>query len=138
MMIIDIRKLNMQKKYSGRLMFEYDAPETLIDIPFVSFSTPVKLEADYELFEDDSLELKGTIRFCIAGQCSRCLKDTSQWIEGEIDAYFEPKKDCEDYSYSGGIINLKAAVEDAIVACMPYVLLCSEDCEGIRYSQETK
>ena len=54
MMIIDVRKLNAQKKYSGTLEFEYEAPENLIDIPFVKFSSPVKVEAEYELFEDDS------------------------------------------------------------------------------------
>ena len=135
-MIIDIRKLNAQKKYSGELVFDYDAPETLIDIPFVKFSTPVRVDAEYDLLEDDSLELKGKISFCLAGQCSRCLKETSRQVEGDLDAYFEPRKDSEDYSYSNGRIDLKEAIEDAIMACMPFVLLCDEDCEGIRYSDE--
>ena len=30
------------RRYSGKLEFEYSAPETLIDIPFVRFSAPVK------------------------------------------------------------------------------------------------
>ena len=59
MMIIDVRKLNAGKRYSGKLEFEYSAPETLIDSPFVRFSAPVKVEAEYCLLEDDSLELKG-------------------------------------------------------------------------------
>ena len=42
-MIIDIRKLNAQKKYSGSMEFEYSAPETLIEIPFVKFVGPVKI-----------------------------------------------------------------------------------------------
>ena len=134
MMIIDIRKLNAQKKYSGELVFDYDAPETLIDIPFVKFSTPVRVEAEYDLLEDDSLELKGKISFCLAGQCSRCLKETSRQIEGDLDAYFEPRKDSEDYSYSNGRIDLREAIEDAIMAAMPYVVLCKKDCEGIEYS----
>lgn len=135
-MIIDIRKLNAQKKYSGELVFDYEPPETLIDIPFVKFATPVKVEAEYELFEDDSLELKGKIGFCLAGQCSRCLKETSMQVEGELDAYFEPRKDSEDYSYSNGKIDLREALEDAVMASMPFVLLCEENCEGIRYSDE--
>ena len=137
-MIIDIRKLNVQKKYSGELVLEYDAPETLIGIPFVKFAEPVKIRADYDLLEDDSLELRGTISFCLVGQCSRCLKETSKWVEGDIDAYFEPRKDSEDYSYSNGRIDLREAVEDAIMACMPYVLLCEKECEGIRYSSESE
>ena len=69
MMIIDVRNLNAGKTYSGRLEFEYMAPESLIDIPFVRFSAPVKVEAEFELYEDDSLELKGKVSYGIEGQC---------------------------------------------------------------------
>ena len=136
MMIIDVRKLNAQKKYFGELVFEYEADEKLIDIPFVKFSTPVKVEAEYDLFEDDSFELRGTISFELVGKCSRCLKETSMRVQGEIDAYFEPRKDAKDYSYTAGKIDLSEALEDAVMACMPYLLLCDENCEGIRYSDE--
>lgn len=133
MMIIDVRKLNAGKKYSGRLDFEYSAPEELIDIPFVRFSAPVKVEAEYELFEDDSLELKGKVFYKLEGQCSRCLSEASQNVEGEIDAYFQPFEGGEDYAYSGGVIDLKDAINDAVMACMPRVLSCGEHCQGIRY-----
>ena len=42
-MIIDVRKLNAQKRYSGSMEFDYSAPETLIEIPFVKFAAPVKV-----------------------------------------------------------------------------------------------
>ena len=135
-MIIDIRKLNAKKEYSGDLVFDYEAPESLIDIPFVKFAAPVKVEATYDLLEDDSLELRGKISFVLEGKCSRCLKEAKQAVEGELDAYFEPKKDCEDYSYSNGRIDLREAIEDAIMAAMPYVVLCDDSCEGIQYSEE--
>ena len=64
------------------------------------------------------------------------LKEAKQAVEGELDAYFEPKKDCEDYSYSNGRIDLREAIEDAIMAAMPYVVLCDDSCEGIQYSEE--
>lgn len=133
-MIIDVRKLNAQKKYSGRLEFEYEAPENLIDIPFVKFSSPVKVEAEYELFEDDSLELRGKILYTLEGQCSRCLKETSERVEGELDAYFQPFKGGEDYAYSGGVIDLTNAVNDAIMSSMPRTLSCGENCQDIRYT----
>ncbi len=136
-MIIDVRKLNAQKKYVGTMEFEYSAPDTLIDIPFVKFASPVKVRFDYELFADDALEIHGSVAFTIAGQCSRCLKDASLLVEGEIDALFEPKKDAEDYSYSNGIIELQKAIEEAVVASMPYTLSCGEDCKGLTYSDET-
>ena len=137
MMIIDIRKLNAQKKYSGRMEFEYSAPETLIEIPFVKFVGPVKIVFDYDLYEDDSLEIRGTVSYRLEGQCSRCLKEAAQNVVGEINAYFENRKDYEDYGYTNGVVNITQAVEDAIMASMPYVLSCGEDCETISYNGET-
>ena len=133
-MIIDVRKLNATKRYSGELNFEYNAPEELIDIPFVSFLGPVQISAEYFLLEDDSLELKGKVSFVLTGKCSKCLKETSATVEGEIDAYFEDRKDAEDYSYSGGVIDLKRAVDDAILSAMPRVLSCGEDTDEGRYT----
>ena len=114
--------------------FEYSAPETLIEIPFVKFATPVKVSFEYELFEDDSLEIRGTVSYKLEGQCSRCLKDAIVSIEGELDAYFEPRKDYEDYGYTNGVIDLKKAVEDAVVFSMPFSLSCGKDCEEISYN----
>ena len=133
-MIIDIRKLNAQKKYSGHMEFEYSAPETLIEIPFVNFVGPVKIVFDYDLYEDDSLEIRGTVSYKLEGQCSRCLKAAAQDVEGELDAYFEARKDYEDYGYTNGVVDLKKAVEDAIMASMPFSISCGEDCEEISYN----
>ena len=136
MMTIDIRKLNVQKKYTGEMEFSYHAPEDLIDIPFVKFASPVIVRFSYELYADDALEIKGTVSYLLEGQCSRCLKEAKAAVEGELDALFEPKKDSEDYSYSNGIVDLKKAVDEAIMASMPYVLSCGEDCESIGYISE--
>ena len=133
MMIIDIRKLNVQKKYTGELEFFYDAPQELIEIPFVKFASQVCVRFSYELFEDDALEINGSVSYKLEGQCSRCLKEAKASVEGELNALFEPKKDSEDYSYSNGIVDLKKAVDEAILASMPYVLSCGEDCEEIGY-----
>lgn len=134
MMIIDVRKLNAQKKYSGSMEFEYSAPETLIEIPFVKFAAPVKIVFEYDLYEDDSLEIRGTVAYKLEGQCSRCLKDASAYVEGELDAYFEARKDYEDYGYSNGVIDFKKAVEDAIMASMPFSISCGEDCKELSYN----
>ena len=132
-MKIDVRKLNAQKKYSGNMEFEYSAPDSLIEIPFVKFASSVKVEFEFELYEDDSLEIRGTVVYELAGQCSRCLKETVERVEGELDAYFEPRKDYEDYGYTNGVIDLQQAVEDAVMASMPFTLSCGDDCEEISY-----
>ena len=136
-MLIDIRKLNAQKKYEGSMEFEYSAPETFIDIPFVKFAAPVKICFEYELYEDNSLEIRGTVSYVLEGQCSRCLKETKMSVEGELNAYFENRKDFEDYGYTNGVVNITQAVEDAIMASMPYSLSCGEECEPISYNGET-
>ncbi len=138
MMNIDIRRLNAQKKYTGSMEFTYTPPDAFIDIPFVNIVGDVKIIFDYELYEDDSLEIQGKIFYRLEGQCSRCLEPAVQEIEGELNAYFQPCKDYEDYGYTNGVIHLENAVQDAIMASMPYVLLCKEDCEGIAWSDKTK
>ena len=137
MMIIDIRKLNAQKKYTGSMEFSYSAPETLIEIPLVRFAAPIVVKFDYELYEDDSLDVRGTVSYRIEGQCSRCLQAASADVEGELDAYFQPIKDAEDYSYSNGIVDLTKAVEDAIMASMPFLLSCGDDCKALSYRDES-
>ena len=133
-MLIDIRKLNAQKKYSGHMEFEYSAPETFIEIPFVKFFEPVKVCFDYDLYEDDSMEIRGSVSYKLVGKCSRCLKDTEVQVEGELDAYFQTGKDYEDYSYKNGIVDLRQAVEDAIMASMPFAISCGDSCEAIPYN----
>ncbi len=138
MMLIDIRKLNAQKKYSGSMEFRYSAPESLIEIPFVAFAGEVKVCFDYDLYEDDSLEIHGTVSYRLTGKCSRCLNDATQDVEGELNAYFENRKDYEDYGYTNGIVHLENAVEDAIMASMPFTLSCGQACEGLSWTEKTE
>ena len=137
MMIVDIKKLNAQKRYYGEMNFSYLPPEELLNIPFTKFDGPVKVDFEYDLYEDDAFEIHGKISYKLKGQCSRCLKDAEMTVEGDLDALFEPKKDAEDYSYFGGVVDLKQAVEEAIMLSLPFSLSCGEECEAIRYSSET-
>jgi uncharacterized metal-binding protein YceD (DUF177 family) len=138
MMNIDIRKLNAKKAYTGELRFEYEAPEELIGIPFVKFVGPVVVEFSYELFADDALEIKGTVTYRLEGKCSRCLNEAAQTVVGDLDALFEPSSEPEDYGYTGGVVKLNDAVEDAIMASMPFSLSCGEECQGISFVNETE
>ena len=135
-MHIDIRKLNAQKKYTGTMELEYSAPETFLPMPFVKFAAPIKVRFDYELYADDSFEIRGNISYDLVGQCSRCLKDASMHVEGELEAYFQTKEDYEDYRYANGIVDLTQAVEDALMASMPFSVSCGEDCEGLSYKED--
>ncbi len=136
MMLIDIRKLNAQKKYVGSMELSYDAPTSFLPMPFVKFAAPVKLQFDYELFADDSFEIRGKISYTLVGQCSRCLKDASMKVEGDLEAYFQMGKDYEDYPYENGIVDLRQAVEDALMASMPFSISCGKDCEELSYNSD--
>ena len=136
---LDIRKLSAEKKYEGRLDFEFEAEDSLLDIPYVSFSSPVKAELSYEILEDDVVELKGTLSFSLKGLCSRCLKETEQRIVGDAEGYFIPeggKGEEEDYTYSNGFIDLREFLRDAVMFIMPAGLLCSEDCTAPDYKED--
>ncbi len=138
MMVVDIRKLNAQKKYKGSMEFEYSLPDDFIEIPFVKWAGPIKVTFDYELYEDDSFEIFGSVRYRLVGQCSRCLNPAEQEIVGEINAYFENRSDFEDYGYTNGVVRLETAVEDAVAASMPFILSCGEDCKGLSWTEETE
>ena len=137
MMIIDIKKLNAQKSYYGEMEFTYQPPQELLNIPLTVFDGPVLVKFEYDLYEDNALEIRGTVSYALKGQCSRCLRDAQVSVVGELNALFEPKKDAEDYSYFGGIVDITQAVQDAVVFSLPFNLSCGEDCEEIRYSSES-
>lgn len=138
-MIIDVNKHIRQKIYSGKLSFMYNPPERLLTIPLTSFGGAAKVDIEYWLLEDDSVEVKGNVEYEIKGSCSRCLNPARRDVTGEISAYFVPeggdKTEYDDYEYSKGVIDLTECVNDAIMSAMPYSLLCKEDCEGIEYNE---
>ena len=137
MMVIDIKKLNAQKSYYGEMEFSYQAPQELVNIPFTVFEGPIVVKFEYDLYEDNAFEIRGTVAYTLKGQCSRCLRDAKTAVVGELNALFEPKKDAEDYSYFGGLVDITQAVQDAVVFSLPFNLSCGEDCEEIRYSSES-
>ena len=50
MMILDVKKLNGLKEYSGESEFAFDPPEDLIDIPYVSFGGNAEAKISYDIF----------------------------------------------------------------------------------------
>lgn len=136
---LDIRKLCAEKKYEGELVFDFEAEQNLVDIPFVSISSPVSVALNYRILEDDVVELCGSLSFMLKGLCSRCLKETEKRISGEAKGYFVPvggKGEEEDYSYSNGFIDLREFLRDAVMFIMPAGLLCSEDCTAPDYKED--
>ncbi len=137
--MIDVRKCNAEGKYTGTLDFEFEGDASLIDIPFVSFSTPVHAVLDYEIFEDNSVEVKGELSFTLEGACSRCLKPTKEHIVTEAEALFVPKggkAEEEDYTYRNGIVDLGEFLRDTVLFALPSALFCAEGCSAPEYNEE--
>ena len=137
--MIDVRKCNAEGKYTGTLDFEFEGDASLIDIPFVSFSTPVHAVLDYEIFEDNSVEVKGELSFTLEGACSRCLKPTKEHIVSEAEALFVPKggkTEEEDYTYRNGIVDLGEFLRDTVLFALPSALFCAEGCSAPEYNEE--
>lgn len=128
--MIDVLRTQALGKHGGELSFEYPADDTLIDVPFVSFSSPVSVSLRYEIFEDGKVEVSGVAEFKLKGLCSRCMKETEQNVRGELCALFVPNgENGEDYSYQNGRIALDEAVRDTIVFALPNSFLCGDECE---------
>ena len=130
MVSIDVMRAQALHKLEGDLAFETPADESLIDVPFVSFSSPVLVTVHYEILDDGKVEVRGSVKFSLKGLCSRCMKETEQEITGELDALFVPNgQDGEDYAYTNGRLQLDEAVRDAVTFALPNSFLCGDDCE---------
>ncbi|MDE7157945.1 MAG: hypothetical protein K2N74_00055, partial [Clostridiales bacterium] len=54
---LDIQSCIARKNYTGTLTICYDEDNELVGIPYVNFSSPVKAELKYEIFEYDSVDI---------------------------------------------------------------------------------
>ena len=130
-MEIEVKKLNALKKYTVNFQFEYLPENNLCLVPLSEISGAVKVSGEYEIYDDDCVGVRLTVSYRISGQCSYCLKAAQKLTEFTSDILFVPEHDGDNYFYDGIRINLKTAVDDAILISQPSVLLCKEDCTGI-------
>ena len=130
MMILDVKKLNGLKEYTGTAEFTLEPSEKLIDIPYVSFAGKAFAKISYEIFEDGAVEVKGSVKYRLKGLCSRCLNETETEVESPIDALYLTEDNGEDYAYNGYMIDLSVLFNDTIVFGMPNVFSCGNGCKG--------
>lgn len=135
-MEIEVRKLNALKKYEGDFGFDYEPPADICLIPLCSIAGKVKVEGSYVIYEDESVGIMLTVKYGLVGQCSYCLSPAQKEIAFTTDILYVTEKDEDNYYYDGIKINLKTAVDDAILMSQPNVLLCKEGCTGIDVSNK--
>ena len=130
-MEIEVRKLNALKKYEGVFEYEYEPPEDSCLVPLCKIEGKVKVSGKYEIYEDDSVGITLTVNYKIAGQCSYCLNDAQQEVSFTQEILYVTEKDDDNYYYDGIKLDLKPAVDDAILISQPNIILCREGCTGI-------
>ena len=123
-MILDVKKLNGLKEYTGTAEFTFEPEAELIDIPYVSFAGNATAKISYEIFEDGAVEVRGSVRYRLKGLCSRCLKEAETDVESPIDAVYLTEDNGEDYAYNGNKIDLGELFNDTIVFSLPNVFTC--------------
>ena len=64
-MIIDIARQIALKKYSGIFSFDYECPAELILLPSAGISGKVKVEGEFEIYEDDSVGVRLKISYLL-------------------------------------------------------------------------
>lgn len=130
MVHIDVLRAQALNKTSGSLSLEFPADDTLIDVPFVSFSSDVSVSLDYDVGDDGKVQITGSVSFTLKGLCSRCMSETERRFTGEVNALFVPNGEGgEDYAYRNGKIVLDEAIRDAVMFALPNSFLCEDGCE---------
>ena len=130
-MEIEVRRLLALKKYEGTFEYEYDAPADSCLIPLCRIVGKVKVTGNYVLYDDDSVGVTLTVAYRIVGQCSYCLEAAVKDVTFTTDVLYVTEQDDDNYFYDGIKLNLKSAVDDAILISQPNILLCKEGCTGI-------
>lgn len=130
-MRIEVRRLNALKKYTGGFEFGYEPAADACLVPLCRIDGKVSVTGNYEIYEDDSVGVNFKVIYRIVGQCSYCLNEASATVEKEFNVLFVTENDNENYSYDGITVNLKTAVDDAILFSQPNLVLCRQDCAGI-------
>lgn len=134
-MILEIKKLMARAAYTGEFSFDYQPPQESVLVPLCRIEGGVKVTGDYEIFENDEVEVTLKISYLLVGSCSYCLAEAKKHIEYSTDALFvTDKDDCDNYVYDGNRLDLSTAVNDALLFSQPKVLLCKEDCKGVKFN----
>ncbi len=130
-MEIEVKKLIAAGKYTGNFDFEYTPGKDASIVPLCNVDGLVRVKGDYEIYKDDSVGINFTVEYKLLGQCSYCLEPAEKRISFVSDVLYVAEADDENYYYDGIKIDLKTAVDDAILISQPAILLCKEDCKGI-------
>ncbi|MBC8080672.1 MAG: DUF177 domain-containing protein [Gorillibacterium sp.] len=133
-MHINIKNLTT-KEQSAQLLEQLDLSDLLGGrIDLVSFGTLVaELQA---VTEQGVVEVTGLLTLPVTLLCSRCLCEVQETLAIPFRERFtkesiEDGDDSDLHLVKEDPVDLKPFVEEAVWMALPYIPLCSEDCEGL-------
>ena len=129
-MILDLRKLKRSGKDQSDFFFLYQPHAELVDIPLAKIDGEVSVNGTVTLTGEHSCFVEGEISFTITGECTRCLKDTSNKYFAEFRESLE-ENNPDGYSVKNDTVDLTVIVDDYIAMNIPVSFLCDEDCKGL-------
>ncbi len=129
-MIIDLKKIKRSGKDYQDFHFEYQPEKELVDIPNAKLVMPIVITGRVSLTGEHSCYIDGEVDFSVQGECTRCLKDTTNHYLVEFSETADSQsEDC--YPVKNDTVDLTKIVDDVVLINVPLSFLCSEDCKGI-------
>lgn len=132
-MLIDILKLKHGGKTSDNFEFQFLPNESFTLENLAVIDGPIKVNGTLQLHEDE-VEVDGEISCLIVGKCARCLEKAVYNFKSGFYATFvrsNPNLDEDEYLYKRGVVDLTEPVRDFLLANMPSVIYCKDDCKGL-------
>lgn len=129
-MILDLKKLKRSGKEQSGFFFEYFPETEILDLPGGKIVGPVKINGTVTLTGEHGAYIEGEADFTIAGECTRCLKDTVKEYSAEFKEEVE-ENNPDGYSVVNDTVDLRKIIDDLIAINSPVSFLCKEDCKGI-------
>ncbi len=132
-MVIDVNLLKRQGKTSESFVFPITIDKELALSPDYEFS---EAEINCEVFlNGGNVDVYGTLSYVVSGQCARCLGHAGTKVEISFDEVFSERPQEDEYRFKSGKIDLSELIKDNVLFSQPTILLCKEDCEGIKVDE---
>ena len=130
-MVIDLKKLRFRGIRETDFRFDFPADDSLITLPFSSFSKPIAVEGRLTV-GDGEVYAEGKISYAISTRCSRCFEPVAYEKTIDFDEVFSENGVLDDaYPYYKETVDLGDMVKDNVILSFPYSILCREDCKGV-------
>lgn len=138
-LIFDVSKLGRRP---GSMMEVHETvpSPSRIGLDLIAIDRGADLDLDLRLESvSEGVLVSGTVHAPTSGECARCLGPAAGEVEIELTELFAyPDSETESTTEEDEVgrvidqtVNIEQAIVDAVGLALPFVPLCSEDCQGL-------